>query len=315
MAEVRIFYQEGERFRISKSMQTLKEVPTSDLLWIDLIDVAVEVESELEQFLKIYIQEDEEMEEIEISSRYMETEDGIVANSSFLLDDFDAETISFIVKRNILVTVRDRELRSFNETVKKLFATPRNYPSGYFILIALLETRVDYDADMIEDMTRAVTLLSGRLKTEDDVDDEVFLEITELQEKTMKIRENIVDKQRVCSNMLKSDQFPNNSKQKISIIIKDINSLFEHTRFSFDRLEYLQDTFIGLVNIQQNKIMKMFTIVNLIFLPPTLIAGLYGMNFKFMPELNWEYGYPFAILLMLLFVGGFLLFFKNKKWL
>lgn len=315
MAEVRIFYQEGERFRISKSMQTLKEVPTSDLLWIDLIDVAVEVESELEQFLKIYIQEDEEMEEIEISSRYMETEDGIVANSSFLLDDFDAETISFIVKRNILVTVRDRELRSFNETVKKLFATPRNYPSGYFILIALLETRVDYDADMIEDMTRAVTLLSGRLKTEDDVDDEVFLEITELQEKTMKIRENIVDKQRVCSNMLKSDQFPNNSKQKISIIIKDINSLFEHTRFSFDRLEYLQDTFIGLVNIQQNKIMKMFTIVNLIFLPPTLIAGLYGMNFKFMPELNWEYGYPFAILLMLIFVGGFLLFFKNKKWL
>lgn len=315
MAEVRIFYQEGERFRISKSMQTLKEVPTSDLLWIDLIDVAVEVESELEQFLKIYIQEDEEMEEIEISSRYMETEDGIVANSSFLLDDFDAETISFIVKKNILVTVRDRELRSFNETVKKLFATPRNYPSGYFILIALLETRVDYDADMIEDMTRAVTLLSGRLKTEDDVDDEVFLEITELQEKTMKIRENIVDKQRVCSNMLKSDQFPNNSKQKIAIIIKDINSLFEHTRFSFDRLEYLQDTFIGLVNIQQNKIMKMFTIVNLIFLPPTLIAGLYGMNFKFMPELNWEYGYPFAILLMLLFVGGFLLFFKNKKWL
>lgn len=315
MAEVRIFYQEGERFRISKSMQTLKEVPTSDLLWIDLIDVAVEVESELEQFLKIYIQEDEEMEEIEISSRYMETEDGIVANSSFLLDDFEAETISFIVKRNILVTVRDRELRSFNETVKKLFATPRNYPSGYFILIALLETRVDYDADMIEDMTRAVTLLSGRLKTEDDVDDEVFLEITELQEKTMRIRENIVDKQRVCSNMLKSDQFPNNSKQKISIIIKDINSLFEHTRFSFDRLEYLQDTFIGLVNIQQNKIMKMFTIVNLIFLPPTLIAGLYGMNFKFMPELNWEYGYPFAILLMLIFVGGFLLFFKNKKWL
>jgi len=315
MAEVRIYYKDEDRLRITKSMTDLKKVPTADLLWIDLIDVAVDIESELEQFLKIYIQEDEEMEEIEISSRYMESEDGIVANSRFLLDDFEEETISFIIKRNILITVRDRELKSFNETVKKFFATPRNFPSGYFILIALLETRVDYDADMIEDMTRDITHLSGDMRRDSDVTDEIIMRITEMQERTMKVRENLVDKQRVCSNMLKSELFPNNSKGKISIIIKDINSLFEHTRFSFDRLEYLQDNFIGLVNLEQNKILKMFTIVNLIFLPPTLIAGLYGMNFDFMPELHWYYGYPFAILLMFIFIGIILLFFKAKKWL
>ena len=286
-----------------------------ELLWIDLNDVTVEVESELEQFLKIYIQEEEEMEEIEISSRYMETEDSVVVNSNFLLDNYEEETISFILKNNILVSVRNKPLRSFNETVKKMFANPKNYPSGHHILVALLETRVEYDADMIEEMTKEITILSNQLKTDDDVSDDILIAIKEQQERTMLIRENIVDKQRVCSNMLKSELFPREAKAKLTIIIKDINSLFEHTRFSFDRLEYLQDTFLGLVNIQQNKIIKIFTVVSTIFLPPTLIASIYGMNFMYMPELSWRYGYPFALALMVLFVAGILYYFKRKKWL
>ncbi|MFI3296517.1 MAG: magnesium/cobalt transporter CorA [bacterium] len=315
MSELRIFYRENGRIKIAKSLEILKEVSLSQLLWIDLIDVAVEVESELEQFLKIYIQEEEEMEEIEISSRYMETEDSIVANSQFLLDTFEEETISFILKNNILVSVRDQHLRSFNETVKKMFANSSIYTSGHDVLVALLETRVEYDADIIEAMTREITVLSNKLKTDDDVSDDILIAIKELQEKTMLIRENIVDKSRVCSNMLKSKLFPVEAKAKLSIIIKDINSLFEHTRFSFDRLEYLQDTFLGLVNIQQNKIIKIFTIVSVIFLPPTLIASMYGMNFPNMPELSWEWGYPFALVLMVVTVLVILIVFRLKKWL
>ncbi len=315
MSEVRLFYKENGKLKISKSVETLKKLPLSSFLWIDLKDVDVEVESDLEQFLKIYIQEEEEMEEIEISSRYMETEDSIIANSSFLMDNFEEENISFIIKNDILVSVHDQELRSFNETVKKMFANPSNHPNGHHILVALLETRVEYDADMIEDMTREITKLSNQLKTDDDVSDDILIAIKELQEKTMVIRENIVDKSRVCSNMLKSKLFPQEAKAKLSIIIKDINSLFEHTRFSFDRLEYLQDTFLGLVNIQQNKIIKIFTIVSVIFLPPTLIASMYGMNFKVMPELEWQYGYLFAIGVMIFFVVSILLYFKLKKWL
>ena len=291
MSELRIFYRDNGRIKISKEMNILKDVSLSELLWIDLVDVTVDVESELEQFLKIYIQEEEEMEEIEISSRYIETEDSIVANSKFLLDTFEEENVSFILKNNILVSVRSQHLRSFNETVKKLFASPRNYTNGYNVFVALLETRVEYDADMIEDMTRDITTLSNQLKTDEDVSDDILISIKEFQEKTMLIRENIVDKSRVCSNMLKSELFPSDAKTKLSIIIKDINSLFDHTRFSFDRLEYLQDTFLGLVNIQQNKIIKIFTIVSVIFLPPTLIASMYGMNFTHMPELDWQYGY------------------------
>ena len=314
MSEIRLFYRENNRLKISKDIASLKQMPLSNVLWIDLNDVPEDAESELEQFLKIYIQEEEEMEEIEISSRYIETEDTLVANSKFLLDNYDEEPVSFIVKNNILVSVRSQELRSFNETVKKMFANPRNYPNGYYILVALLETRVEYDADMIEDMTREITRLSNQLKN-DDVSDDILIAIKELQEKTMLIRENIVDKQRVCSNMLKSEMFPAEDKNKLTIIIKDINSLFEHTRFSFDRLEYLQDTFLGLVNIQQNKIIKIFTIVSVIFLPPTLVASMYGMNFDFMPELHWRYGYLWAIGLMVLFVLFILWYFKHKKWL
>lgn len=315
MSEIRLFYRENNRLKISKDIASLKQISLNNILWIDLNDVPEDAESELEQFLKIYIQEEEEMEEIEISSRYIETEDTLVANSRFLLDNYEEEPISFIVKNNILVSVRSQELRSFNETVKKMFANPRNYPNGYYILVALLETRVEYDADMIEDMTREITKLSNQLKTDDDVSDDILIAIKEMQEKTMLIRENIVDKQRVCSNMLKSELFPGEAKAKLNIIIKDINSLFEHTRFSFDRLEYLQDTFLGLVNIQQNKIIKIFTIVSVIFLPPTLIASMYGMNFDVMPELHWQYGYLWAIGLMIVCVAGILWYFRHKKWL
>lgn len=296
-------------------MSILRDVEQTDLLWIDLNDVSDGVEDELEQFLKIYIQEEEEMEEIEMSSRYMETEDSVVANSNFLLDNFDEETVSFIMKNNILVTVHDAILPSFNETAKKLFASPKNYTSGYHVLAALLETRVDYDADMIENMTRKVTELSNKMKDEDDASDDILIEIKELQEKTMLIRENIVDRSRVVSNLLRCELFPSDAKARLNIIIKDINSLFEHTRFSFDRLEYLQDTFLGLVNIQQNKIMKIFTVVSIVFLPPTLVASMYGMNFAWMPGLNSQFGWMIAMGLMIFMVCLILLIFKVKKLL
>jgi len=102
---------------------------------------------------------------------------------------------------------------------------------------------------------------------------------------------------------------------KLSIIIKDINSLVEHIKFSFDRLDYLQDTFLGYVNIEQNKIIKIFTIVSVIFMPPTLIASIYGMNFDFMPELDKKWGYPAALLFMVLSSLFILYYFKKRKWL
>ena len=98
-------------------------------------------------------------------------------------------------------------------------------------------------------------------------------------------------------------------------MIKDIGSLLDHTSFNFERLEFLQNTFLGLVDMEQNRIIKIFTVVTVVFMPPTLIASMYGMNFQFMPELDELWGYPFAILLMIMSSVLTLLFFKRKKWL
>ncbi len=316
MSELRIFYKENEKIKISKNIDILEDIDKRSIVWIDLLDVKEDIESELEQFLKIDIQEDEEMEEIEMSSRYMQTDDSIVANSNFLQRDFEVEPVNFILKNGILVTVRDAELDSFNETVKKMFVNNRNFPTGYHVLVALFETRVEKDADMIEDTTDLITNLSSVInKASDHLDENVLIQIKDLQEKVTVIRQNIMDKQRVISNIMKCNFFPIELQPRLTMIIKDINSLFEYTRFGFDRLDYLQDTFLGLVNIEQNKIIKIFTVVNIVFLPPTLIASMYGMNFDIMPELKWAYGYPFAICLMVVFTLIVLLIFRLKKWL
>lgn len=314
MSEIRLFYLKDNVIRVSRSIEFLKTNPIKNFLWIDLNDVDEEVESELEDYLKIYIQEEEEMIEIEMSSRYIETADSLVVNLNFLRPNFEKELVSFILKNNILITVRDQELTSFRETVKKISANPKNYTSGHHAFVALLETRVEVDADMIEEMTLRITDLSNSL-TMEEANEEVLMEIKDLQEKTMMLRENIIEKQRAVSSMLKSELVPQELNAKLSIIIKDINSLLEHIKFSFDRLDYLQDTFLGFVNIEQNKIIKMFTVISVIFMPPTLIASIYGMNFELMPELHWEYGYIIAIVLMFVSSAGILVYFRRKKWL
>jgi magnesium transporter len=183
------------------------------------------------------------------------------------------------------------------------------------VLIAIFETRIDQDADSIENISREISVMSREISINKNTREEALLRITEYQELTMTLRENIFDKQRVVSAMLRSEKFQKNEHDKLRIVIKDINSLLEHTAFNFERLEYLQNTFMGLVNIEQNKIIKIFTVVSVIFMPPTLIASVYGMNFDFLPELHWAKGYYFALLLMVMSSVVTLFIFRKRGWL
>ena len=141
----------------------------------------------------------------------------------------------------------------------------------------------------------------------------------------MLLRENIFDRQRVLSGILRSERFPNDIYPRLQLMIKDVNSLINHADFSFQRLDYIQDTALGLINIEQNEIVKIFSVAAVIFLPATLIASMYGMNFKVMPELDWAVtlangwtiplGYIFAICLMVLCSGLTMWYFRYKKWL
>ena len=162
---------------------------------------------------------------------------------------------------------------------------------------------------------RQIANLSKDINLKEDINKESIKRINHLQENTMLIRENIFDRQRVLSGILRSERFPNDIYPKLKLMIKDVNSLISHADFSSDRLDYLQDTALGLISIEQSNVTKIFTVGALFFMPPTMIASVYGMNFKYMPQLDWEYGYYFAIALMVAVLLFTYLYFRWKKWL
>ena len=147
------------------------------------------------------------------------------------------------------------------------------------------------------------------------IDKETLKQISHMQENTMLIRENIFDRQRILSGILRSERFPNDIYPKLQLMIKDVNSLINHADFSSERLDYMQDTALGLINIEQSNVTKIFTVAALFFMPPTMIASIYGMNFESIQELRWQYGYEFALGLMVLVSALTYLFFRWKKWL
>ncbi|MFI3298270.1 MAG: magnesium/cobalt transporter CorA [Rikenellaceae bacterium] len=295
------------------------ELTSKELLWIDLLDPTPRERKTVENFFDFELQSREQAEEIETSSRYNESEHYIQCNSNFSIlkeDGFIIEPVSFTLIEGVLVSMRSCYLRTFAEASRKLQISYRSFTTGYPILISLLEARIDLDADMVEIMSKKIaTLSTASAKMDKSVEKDLLLQINRLQEDTMLLRETIFDRQRLLSGVQRSERFPKDIRPRVDIMLKDINSLLNHADFNFERLEFLQDMYMGLINIEQNKIIKMFTVLSVVFMPPTLIASAYGMNFSFMPELKWEYGYLFAIGLMLVSVGAILLFFKRKKWL
>ena len=313
-----IYYKIQNEVTQSTNIKILQKLNYGNIVWIDLNDPTGDEKHEVETFMGTEIQSRAQAEEIESTSRFFETEDAIFANTNFLIsqpESFIYDTVSFTLCKNILITLHNSDLRTLTETGRRLQRNPQLLPTGFHVMISILEQRIDLDADMIEGVAKEISHLSKQTSLGEKVDEEQLLYINQMQENTMLIRENIIDKQRVLSNILRSNKFPQDLYQKLNFMIKDINSLINHTDFSFERLEYLQNTLLGLINIEQNKIIKIFTVATVIFAPPTLIASIYGMNFKFMPEFDWQLGYPIAIFAMVITTGFILWYFKKKKWM
>ena len=305
------------------------ELGYDDILWIDLLTPTIKEQKAVENFMEISLQTKQQVEEIESTSKYSETENAIISNSNFFVptgDSFVVEPVSFIISNEgVLVSVRNAEFRTFREAEKRLQMNYRSFSTGYHLFISLLEVRIDYDADLVEMIAKQVAALSKDINSEDSIDKKVIHRINALLENTMLLRENIFDRQRVLSGILRSERFPNDIYPRLQLMIKDVNSLINHADFSFQRLDYIQDAALGLINIEQNEIVKIFSVAAVIFMPATLVASIYGMNFHAMPELDWVYtfpngttiplGYIFAIGLMVLFSAGTIWFFRYKKWL
>ncbi|MBQ2027369.1 MAG: magnesium and cobalt transport protein CorA [Alistipes sp.] len=300
-----------------------------DILWVDMVQPTIKEQKAVENFMEISLQTKQQVEEIESTSKYSETENAIISNSNFFVptgDSFEVEPVSFILSNEgVLVSVRQADMRTFREAEKRLQMNYRSFSTGYHILISLLEVRIDFDADLVEMVGRQVSSLSKGINKEDSIDKAVIHRINTLQERTMILRENIFDRQRILSGILRSERFPNDIYPRLQLMIKDVNSLISHTDFSFQRLDYIQDSALGLINIEQNEVVKIFSVAAVVFMPATLVASIYGMNFRVMPELEWVYtlpngfdlplGYIFAIGLMVLASGLTMGYFRYKKWL
>lgn len=289
-----------------------------NVVWIDLQAPTPEEKEFVEKNYKIEFFTSLELQEIESSSRFLETEETIEINLGVISSDNEltVQNATFILKGNTLFTYRQGELRIFAEAVRKLkSASSEMKEHGLDVFLSILETHIDSDADLIESINRKVNTISKDLIAQRSLKEDLLLGIAQLQENVMLLHETTTEKQRVVSSLIRIPEFNKIENERLKIIMKDIASLLQHSQFSSERLEYMQNTFLGLVNIEQNQVIKIFTVVTVIFMPPTLIASIYGMNFVFMPELKWLGGYPFAIGLMVFSSMIFLWYFKRKKWL
>ncbi len=314
---IAIFYRQNGKLLVSQSESELSTMNRDDVLWIDMLSPSGDEKHTVDEFLEVEIQSRAQAEEIESSSRFSESEKAIFANTNFLMpgpEDYSMEAVSFTFVGKALATLRDVPLRSFTELQRKIIAMPQLYASGYTVFASIMDQRVDLDADMIELMSKEIALYSKRINQQEDINEDFLLDINQLQENTMLVRENIVDKQRLISNLLKSDKYPRDLQGRFNVILQDITSLINHADFSFERLEYLQETVVGLINLEQNNIMKIFTLVSVLLMPPTLVASFYGMNVP-LPFMDKWWAWLLLLGVMLLTVAFVLYIFRRKKML
>mgnify|MGYP002624470335 CR=1 FL=1 len=312
-----IFYRENGKILFSQSEKVFAKITLENTVWIDLVDPNGAEKRAVEAFLGTEIQSRAQAEEIESSSRYFETDDAIFANTNFLTpgaEEYMMQAVSFTIVDQALTTLREVPLRSFTELQRRIQVNPKQYPSGFSVFATILDQRVDLDADMIELLSKEISQYAKRINEEEDIDQELLIDISQLQENTMMIRENVVDKQRLISNLMRSNKVPSSLEPRLNVLLQDISSLINHTNFCFERLEYLQDTVLGLINLDQNKIMKVFTLVSVLLMPPTLIASFYGMNVA-LPMTGTFWDWIIILGIMLLVFATVLLVFRKKKML
>ncbi len=318
-----VFYREDGKILLTQNVGSFGGFKLEDVVWIDLVQPTGQEKRLVEAFLGTEIQSRAQAEEIESSSRYFETDDVIFANTNFLTpgpDEYGEQAVSFTIVGETLTTLREVPLRSFTELQRRMQVNPRQYPSGFSVFTSILDQRVDLDADMIELLSKEISQYARRINEEETIDQELLIDISQMQENTMVVRENVVDKQRLISNLMRSSKVPRSLENRLNVLLQDISSLLSHTNFCFERLEYLQDTVVGLINLEQNKIMRILAVVSVFLMPPTLIVGFYGMNVRLPmiaaddPNANF-WNWIIILGLMVLSCGVVWFLFRRKKLL
>lgn len=305
------------------------DILTKDtLIWIDVVSPTIEEQAILQKNLKISIPTREEMLEIEVSSRLYLEKDSLYMTANMLARSEDSEVktdvVTLIYTDDKLITIRYNEAQMFNLFAAKVAKFSLNQCQPINLILELLDICIDRLADTLECVGMALDNFSQTIFRSHSIDTKskkmdykkLLKNIGSNGDLTTKVGESLISLNLLLTFFGQSVSFKDNNQQsKLAILEKDVLSLSNHAHFQSDKINFLLDATLGMVTIEQNAIIKIFSIAAVMFLPPTLIASIYGMNFKFMPELSWKFGYPLVITLMVFsaFVPYRLL--KKKGWL
>ncbi len=315
-------------FSLANGRLFQEEIESRDALsnvqpvWVDLDAPTAEEKGWIAQHFGVTIPDDAVDDDLEESARFYEEDNGeLHIRSDFLIDDDETPRnvrVAFILFKNVLFSVHGEELPVFRLLRLRARRIPALIEDAKDVLLKLYDADAEYSADALEGIYDALEKVSQRVLKED-VNDAMAAEalsaIAKEEDLNGRIRRNVMDTRRAVSFMMRSRLLNAEQFEEARQIMRDIDSLDSHTTFLFDKINFLMNATVGFININQNKIIKMFSVASVALLPPTLIASVYGMNFNAMPELSWRFGYPFALVLMVLSVAAPFIYFRRKGWL
>jgi magnesium transporter len=293
-------------------------------VWVDLEAPTAVEKGWIASRFGVTLPENIDDEDLEESARFYEEDNGeLHIRSDFLIegaDDASARNVrvAFILYRNVLFSVHGEDLPVFRLLRLRARRIPALIEDAKDVLLKLYDADAEYSADALEGIYDNLERVSARVlkhTLDDHAAGEALTAIAREEDLNGRIRRNVMDTRRALSFMMRSRLLNAEQFEEARQILRDLDSLDSHTAFLFDKINFLMDATVGFININQNRIIKIFSVASVALLPPTLIASIYGMNFKDMPELGWALGYPFALALMVVSIVTPFWFFRRKGWL
>ncbi|EEO28372.1 magnesium/cobalt transporter CorA [Oxalobacter paraformigenes] len=292
-------------------------------VWVDMTDPTEEERSWVKSTYDVTMPDEDDVKDIEASARYYEAENGdLHLRTDFRIDDDEGPsqtvTVAFILARNILFSMHAEDLPVFRLVRMRARSRPGSITDYKDVLLDLYATDAEYSADALEGIYRNLEEVSSKVLQEEFTDQDAAATLSTIakeEDLNGRIRRTMMDTRRAVSFLMRGRLLDSDQFEEARQILRDIESLDGHTSFLFEKINFLMDATVGFININQNKIIKIFSVASVAFLPPTLIASIYGMNFRILPELSWDFGYPFALVLMLLSALAPFWYFRRRGWL
>jgi magnesium transporter len=309
---------EAPNSRLAKKLVNLRADLPQDAVWIDLNDPTDQERNWVKELYNQELQFIEELGEIEASSRYYRDETGLHINLYFLaLENGLARNVNvaFTINNKRLFTLRTDELPEIRTFFSAASRNANEYPTPASMLLGLVATRVGMMADIYEKLQKDLDGVSGSIFRTNSLGMTKALEaLARIEDVNGKARLGLMENKRAYSNLSRTTDISVNA-EAINEVLRDVESLMNFSDFLADRTKFLMDTAMGMINIAHNRRLNVFTVLSVVLMPPTLIASIYGMNFRHMPELEWLLGYPMALGLMVLVAVGPILFLRHRGWL